>query len=135
MSFINASLESVAEDEIGKYEDANLENKYPDFRYLMNEFHDGILLFEVSSKKVWNKVQEDSTGLKDYYEKNKSNYLSKKGTEAEETTLPFDQVKAEVLTGYQDWLTSEWIRQLTEKYPVKVDNSVFEEVKKRINNE
>jgi peptidyl-prolyl cis-trans isomerase SurA len=49
--------------------------------------------------------------------------------------LPFDDAKADILTGYQDWLTSEWLKQLTEKYTVKIDNRVFEEVKERINNE
>ena len=49
--------------------------------------------------------------------------------------LPFDEVKADILTGYQDWLTSEWLKQLTEKYTVKIDNRVFGEVKERINNE
>ena len=66
--FINQSIETRISDQIIKYENSILEKKYPDFRYLMNEFHDGILLFEISGKKVWNKVQEDSVGLKQYYE-------------------------------------------------------------------
>ena len=49
--------------------------------------------------------------------------------------LSFDEVKADLISGYQDWLTEEWIRQLKEKYPVKIDNLVFEEVKKQISNE
>jgi peptidyl-prolyl cis-trans isomerase SurA len=43
--------------------------------------HDGILLFEVSSRKVWNRSQEDSAGLKQYYENNKSKYMTRKGLE------------------------------------------------------
>jgi peptidyl-prolyl cis-trans isomerase SurA len=35
-----------------------LEKKYPEFRYLMKEFHDGMLLFEISEKKIWNRAQE-----------------------------------------------------------------------------
>ena len=61
--YIDTSLESIASDEIMKFENSVLEQKYPDFRYLMNEFHDGILLFDISSKNVWNRVQEDSAGL------------------------------------------------------------------------
>jgi len=224
--FIDASIESIVADKIIRYEDSILEEKYPDFRYLMIEFHDGILLFDISSKKVWNKVQEDSTGLMDYYETHKNNFLSKKGIEGRILTLntsdpskaakvsknlaaaykrfkgkadadarlyakfnrngdtlltinegrwvegddheidelnwiagvqtfikngmpslidikriekpeplSFDEVKADMISGYQDWLTEEWIRQLKEKYPVKIDNLVFEEVKKRISNE
>ena len=56
------------------YENSVLEDKYPDFRYLMQEYHDGILLFEVSSKEVWNKASEDTLGLEKFYAKNKKNY-------------------------------------------------------------
>ena len=48
----------------------------------MNEFHDGILLFDISGKKVWNKAQNDSAGLKKYYEDNKQTFLTKGSAEA-----------------------------------------------------
>ncbi len=49
--------------------------------------------------------------------------------------LPLSEVQADMISGYQDWLTEEWIKQLKEKYTVKIDNQVFDEVKKRIGNE
>ena len=39
------------------------------------------------------------------------------------------------MTGYQEYLESEWIGQLKEKYSVKIDNLVLDEVKKKLNNE
>jgi peptidyl-prolyl cis-trans isomerase SurA len=77
--FINKSIETRSSDQIIAYENSILEKKYPEFRYLMYEFHDGILLFEISSKKVWNKSQEDSTGLRQYYEDNKNKFLTPEG--------------------------------------------------------
>jgi len=218
--YIDTSIESILSDEIMNYEKSVLEKKYPDFKYLMLEFHDGILLFDISSKNVWNKAQEDSAGLFNYYEQNKNNYLSKKSIEGNIYTLresggekklasaykkysrkrdpdakmmqkfnikgdtlltiikgkwftgddpeidkvmwstgthsfskngfpsiidikkvnmpeplAFNEVQAEMISGYQEWLTGEWIRQLKERYTVKVVNPVFEEVKKRIGNE
>jgi peptidyl-prolyl cis-trans isomerase SurA len=53
----------------------------------MNEFHDGMLLFEISGKKVWNRLSSDSSGLRRYYEENKNNWLSRKGIEAKVYTL------------------------------------------------
>jgi peptidyl-prolyl cis-trans isomerase SurA len=85
--FINRSIETKASDQLIAYENSVLENKYPEFRYLMNEFHDGILLFEISEKKVWNKVSEDSVGLHKYYEDNKKNYLTKQSIEGKIYTL------------------------------------------------
>jgi len=57
------------------YEKANLENKYPEFKYLMNEYHDGLLIFEISQKEIWNKASNDSTGLATFYEMHKNDYL------------------------------------------------------------
>ena len=85
--FINSSIETRASDHLISYENSILENKYPEFRYLMNEFHDGMLLFEISGKKVWNRVSNDSSGLRQYYEEHKNNWLSRRGIEAKIYTL------------------------------------------------
>jgi len=85
--FINTSLEKKVSDHIVIYENSLLEKKYPEFRYLMTEFRDGMLLFEISTKKIWNVVNEDSAGLHNYYEKNKNEYLSPRAVEAKIYTL------------------------------------------------
>jgi peptidyl-prolyl cis-trans isomerase SurA len=56
------------------YEEANLEDKYADFRNLYHEYHDGILLFDVASGEVWDKAAQDSAGLADYFSRNRSRY-------------------------------------------------------------
>jgi len=85
--FIKELIENMASDQLIKYEDSMLEKKYPDFRFLMNEFHDGILLFDIMGKKIWNKVQEDTAGLQKYYVDNKQNYPGKRAMEATIYTL------------------------------------------------
>lgn len=55
-------------------EDSKLESKYEDFRRLMKEYRDGILLFELTDKKVWSYALKDTVGLQAFYEKNKNNY-------------------------------------------------------------
>ena len=56
------------------YEDARLEETYPDFKMLMNEYHDGILLFNLTDQKVWSKAVEDTTGLEKYFVENNQDY-------------------------------------------------------------
>ena len=55
------------DSEITAYENSRLEEKYPDFRYLMQEYHDGMLLFNISEIKIWNYAAEDSAGLEEFY--------------------------------------------------------------------
>jgi len=218
--FISGSLETRLSDQIISYENSMLEKKYPEFRYLMNEFHDGILLFDISGEKVWNKAQNDSTGLQKYYQENKNKFLTKDGITAKIYTLkksdgmkalanafrkfsnypdmdkrmiekfsskqdtlltinegtwyrgenkaidnliwskmqqetvidgfpsivivkkvidavplPFTDVQGAMLTGYQEYLEGNWIKQLKSKYTVKIDIGVLEEIRKNLNNE
>lgn len=73
---INTLLNNKISDELIAYEDRRLEEKYPDFRYLMKEFHDGMLLFEINSREVWNKPYTDSTGLLQFYNENIGLFMS-----------------------------------------------------------
>lgn len=61
-------------DQLIKFENQSLEEKYPEFRNLMQEYRDGILMFEVTNKEVWNKASEDVEGLERFFAKNKKNY-------------------------------------------------------------
>lgn len=60
---------------VTNYADSQLEAENPDFKALMNEYHDGILLFDLTDKKVWSKAVKDTVGLQNYYEKNKNTYM------------------------------------------------------------
>lgn len=57
-----------------EFEKDKLEAKYPEFRYLMDEYHDGILLFNITDDKVWTRAVKDTAGLEQFYKKNKKNY-------------------------------------------------------------
>lgn len=70
--FIDKMYSAFQEEFITNYEDIRLENKYPEFRMLMHEYHDGILLFDLTDQKVWSKAVKDSAGLANYYEAHKS---------------------------------------------------------------
>ncbi|MBQ3709336.1 MAG: peptidylprolyl isomerase [Bacteroidales bacterium] len=61
--------------EILEYADEHLEEKYPDFKLLVQEYNDGILLFDLMDKEVWSKAVKDTVGLREYYEKNATKYM------------------------------------------------------------
>jgi peptidyl-prolyl cis-trans isomerase SurA len=71
---IEDKINTFVKLELLAYENSLLENKYPDFKFLMNEYHDGILLFEISNNEVWEKSSKDTEGLARFFEQNKSKY-------------------------------------------------------------
>ena len=57
------------------YEEGLLEEKYETFKNIMQEYKDGILLFELTDKKVWSRAVRDTLGLQTFYDQNKENYM------------------------------------------------------------
>ncbi|MEO7801851.1 MAG: peptidylprolyl isomerase [Ginsengibacter sp.] len=190
---------------IEKYK-ALLENYNPAFKFQLQEFKDGNMLFEAMERNVWGKASEDSVGLEAYYDKNKLKYkwtesadaillacasrkvaldatdALKKGQSTQQITsdfnmqlqadsgrfelsqLPlaitgkhspgyisspsinedstatvvkiiklypageqrqFNDAKGMVISDYQNLLEDRWIEELKKKYPVKVNQQVF----------
>jgi len=72
---VNKAFATWSENEVVAYENSNLENKHNDFRLLMEEYRDGILLFELTDQNIWTKAVKDTTGLNSFYQANKQNYM------------------------------------------------------------
>jgi len=74
-NYVNSTYNSFVDESCINYEDSRLEIKDADFRNLMKEYRDGILLFELTQEKVWSKAINDTVGLKSFYETVKQNYM------------------------------------------------------------
>ena len=72
--YVSTMIGYMADMEILDFEKAHLEDKYPDFRNLMNEYRDGMLLFEISNREVWEKASKDTEGLQKFFKKNRKKY-------------------------------------------------------------
>ena len=64
----------MSDADVKAYADARLEEKYPELRNLVREYHDGILLFDVSLREVWDKANKDHEGLTAFFKVNKKQY-------------------------------------------------------------
>jgi len=73
--YVNTKYGDFIDKSVVDYAENQLPLLYPDFRYLVQEYHDGILLFDLTDKMVWSKAVKDTSGLEEFYEKNKKNYM------------------------------------------------------------
>lgn len=71
---INASAKNMVEDIITARAIAELADENADYRNLINEYRDGIMLFEISNRNVWDNAAKDKDGLEKYFHKNISKY-------------------------------------------------------------
>lgn len=70
------------EETLTKWEENHLTEKYVDYRMLVKEYRDGILLFQLMDQKVWSKAVEDTTGLRAFFNENRSKYQWKERSKA-----------------------------------------------------
>ncbi len=96
--FIQQSYKEFVNETVINFEDSKLESKYPEFRNLLKEYRDGILLFDLTEQKVWGKAVKDTVGLKSFYEKNKNNYLWDERADVTTYKCVNDKVAKEVRT-------------------------------------
>jgi peptidyl-prolyl cis-trans isomerase SurA len=86
---LNGPKQSVVRDAFGVYvtnvvtdfQEHKLVEENPEFKILMEEYRDGIMLFELMDRNVWSKATKDSAGLKAFYESHKSKYVWEPGFE------------------------------------------------------
>jgi len=90
------------------------------YDFIINEYREGVLMFNISEKKIWSKVQENESLLFDFYSKNNEKYTGKS----------FDEVKGQVIADYQQSLEEDWIKSLKSKYTVKVNEDELRKLAK-----
>ena len=77
LTSIKEMYNSYTDEKAIQYEEANLEARYPEFKSLMREYEEGILLFEATKINVWDKASQDKVGLNAFYDRKKENYTWK----------------------------------------------------------
>ena len=90
-------------------------------KYLIQEYHDGLLLFDVSNREVWEKAAADSVGQMKWYKKYRKKRYGKK---------KYEEVKAAVTADWQDELEKRWVDALRKRYDVVIYDEVLKTVNK-----
>ena len=126
-SFLDERFEAYLQEKMTRYERDRLEEKYPEFKALVQEFHDGMILYEINTRRVWSEATKDSVGLENYYEANKEKYIDPATSEPSK----LDDIRALVITDYQEYLDQQWIAELKKKYNPTINQKAFDAILKK----
>ena len=115
--FINKSLMD--------YYKKNLLTENENYRYIYNEYRDGLLLFDLMENEIWNKAKKDTLALKKYYNNNKLLFVDEN-----KSIKPYSDISGEVISKYQLLFEKQWINSLREKRTIFIDKKVLKRIKK-----
>jgi len=90
--FVDMQYSNFVRQTCVKYEGSKLEGKYPEFKALLKEYRDGILLFNLTNEKVWEKAIKDTLGLEAFYDANKEKYMWEERVEAYTYTCQTEKI-------------------------------------------
>jgi len=115
----------VYQEEVKTYENALMTHKkananHKDQDFLLNEYKEGVLMFNISEQKIWNKAQDDEQALNDFYNRNQQNY-----------NKPLSEIKGQVIADYQQSLEESWLKGLKEKYQIKINENELRKLAKQ----
>ena len=137
VKYIRSLIDLKSYDDLIKYEESHLPAKYPEYRYLVNEFHDGILLFEISDRMVWSKLRPGSDELRTYWESRKNEFMTALTSDARIITIAssagksrtkklIKEIRKEIRAGSHDSLIAS-IGMTASRHPVSVQSGSFKE--------
>ena len=73
-AYVLSCVEPVAEKALTDYHARELVKSNPDYRNLLNEYRDGMMLFEISNRRVWKAASKDTVGLENYFNEHRADY-------------------------------------------------------------
>jgi peptidyl-prolyl cis-trans isomerase SurA len=95
-TYFTQLLDQFVEEKINEQEDEKLQRENGDYRNLLNEYREGILLFSIMEKEIWSRGSEDSVGQRTFYERNKSKYTAGERVHARVLGTPDASLMAEI---------------------------------------
>lgn len=127
---INLLFDGFIDQELSGYYNENLENEFPEFSNIMEEYRDGLLLFDLMDKEIWTRSKTDTIGLQKYYNNHKTDYMWKIRAKA----MIVSSVQLDVVKSAQKLLKKNKSEQeikeklnFGDKVNVMINTGIFEE--------
>ncbi len=109
-------LDRVEEMGLIYKEAENIDERYPEFADQLDEYRDGILMYYIEQKRVWENIDRSEERLREYYEENKERYTFPDRVNVCEIVVRSDSLAREI---YQKVSAGEDMEELAEQYTVR----------------
>ncbi|MGB4849887.1 MAG: peptidylprolyl isomerase [Saprospiraceae bacterium] len=126
-------MDKIFSDYVGEkalaFEERNLVNKYPEFKALMREYEEGILLFEATKINVWDKASKDTVGLIAFHKDHRANYMWDERIEV--ATLTLDSAAMDKMPMIKKWAAKKSLAVVAakaqkKKIPVQLSRRTYQ---------
>lgn len=127
---VDELFEKWSDEKLIEYYDDNLENEFIEFKFVMDEYRDGLLLFDLMEKEIWNKAKTDSIGLASFYEKNKNDYMWKKRFDVDLLSSTDEKILKQAQSYLKKGKSLDYIKEKLnkeDKVNVMIKSGIFEE--------
>lgn len=119
-----------ANEQLNSYYDNNLEKEFPEFGIVMEEYRDGLLLFDLMEKEIWEKAKTDTIGLEKFYAINKEKYQWKDRVDVDIYSSTKKDVAKKVKKYLKNKKSIDYIKEklnTKEKVNVMLKSGIFEQ--------
>ena len=99
----------------------NLEKENSDYRFVIKEYREGLLLFNLMQDNIWTLKDSDSTNLKKFFNENRNKYIS------------FEDDRGKIIGDFQQQKESLWLDDLKSKHKVILNKKNIKRLKKKYN--
>ena len=99
----------------------NLENENAEYRFVINEYREGLLLFNLMQEKIWTLKDSDTINLREFYNKNINRYVS------------FEDDRGKIIGDFQQFQETNWLNDLRSKHKVVINKKAVKRLRKKYN--
>ena len=99
----------------------NLENENPEYRFVINEYREGLLLFNLMQEKIWTLKDSDTINLREFYNENINKYVS------------FEDDRGKIIGDFQQFQEINWLNDLKSKHKLVINKKAVKRLRKKYN--
>lgn len=124
--YLETLYNQYVDEALGLLMEEKIKAQNPDYNWLLKEYYEGILLFEIMEKEVWNKASEDSVGQRKYFEQHAASYQAKERVKARIYSSASSKVMLDVLKEMVEEGDSAKVQAFVKEQNIRQETGAFE---------